>query len=506
MFKLPLASDKMRGADKRDAFLMAELNWKFDNSYTRLPDLFYTRLEPTPAKQPKLAIFNYDLASAIGLDASNIPEHKLAEQFVGNDLPKGAMPIAQAYAGHQFGHFTMLGDGRALVLGEHITPDGYRYDIQYKGSGRTPYSRGGDGRAAIGPMLREYIISEAMCALGVPTTRSLAVVTTGEPVYREDILRGAILTRVALSHLRVGTFEYAAYKQDFESLSNLVDYAIERHFPSLKSKKNSALLLFKGVMETQINLVVNWLRVGFIHGVMNTDNTTISGETIDYGPCAFLDSYDPLTAFSSVDHGRRYAFGNQPVITKWNLARFAETLLPLIHSDLNKAVKIAEEHISAFDDIFQSCWLSMMRKKLGFFGTNPDDLTIAEELLTWMQKYNADYTNTFRALCPGALPTGAEYSNPEFVDWYRRWEARINKQSETKEASLKLMQANNPIYIPRNHKVENALSAASQSDDLTSLHTLLDVISKPYMERTEHEAYTEPRPLGFGSYQTFCGT
>ncbi len=321
---------------------MPGLNWKFDNSYARLPEVFFTRLEPMPAKEPKLALFNHNLASAIGLDAKDIPEHKLAEQFVGNNLPKGATPIAQAYAGHQFGSFTMLGDGRALILGEHIAPDGRRYDIQFKGSGRTPYSRGGDGRAAIGPMLREYIISEAMDALGVPTTRSLAVVTTGEPVYRENILQGAVLTRVALSHLRVGTFEYAASRQDLQSLSNLVDYAVERHYPNFKSKENSALLLLKLVIEVQADLVVNWLRVGFIHGVMNTDNMTISGETIDYGPCAFMDSYDPLTTFSSIDHGRRYAFGNQPIIAQWNLARFAEALLPLIHSKQDKAVDIAE--------------------------------------------------------------------------------------------------------------------------------------------------------------------
>ena len=453
-----------------------------------------------------MVIFNHRLASEMGLDAKNIPESKLAQQFVGNTLPKGATPIAQAYAGHQFGHFTMLGDGRALVLGEHIAPDGHRYDIQFKGSGRTPYSRGGDGRAAIGPMLREYIISEAMDNLGVPTTRSLAVVATGEPVYRENILQGAILTRVARSHLRVGTFEYAAYRQNLQGLSNLVDYAIDRHFSKCNSKENSAVLLLKGVMESQIGLVVNWLRVGFIHGVMNTDNITISGETIDYGPCAFMDYYDPQTAFSSVDHGRRYAFGNQPIITRWNLVRFAEALLPLIHSDLERAVDIAEEHISAFDNIFKSQWTSMMRKKLGFFGANPEDTVIAEDLLSWMQAHKADYTNTFRLLSKGSLPMEGKYTSPTFLDWYARWDARRTQQSETIDDSLNLMRTNNPIYIPRNHKVEGVLSAASEKGDLTLLYSLLDVLASPYTERHGLETYTEPQPSDYGHYQTFCGT
>ncbi len=485
---------------------MAELNWKFDNSYARLPEVFFTRLNPTPAKEPKLVIFNHSLATRIGLDSEDIPKNKLAEQFAGNHLPSDSAPIAQAYAGHQFGHFTVLGDGRALVLGEHIAPDGRRYDIQFKGSGCTPYSRGGDGRAAIGPMLREYIISEAMGSLGVPTTRSLAVVTTGEPVYREIILQGAILTRVALSHLRVGTFEYAAYRQDLQSLSNLLDYAIDRHFPSFRSKQNPALLLLKGVMENQINLVVNWLRVGFIHGVMNTDNMTISGETIDYGPCAFMDSYNPQTAFSSVDHGRRYAFGNQPIIAKWNLARFAEALLPLIHSDLDKAVELAEEQISAFDDIFKRRWISMMRKKLGFFGEIQKDIAITEDLLSWMQKNNADYTNTFRLLCTGSQPMGGKYNDPVFADWYARWEARRMQQSEPLDESLNLMLKNNPIYIPRNHKVESALSLVSEKGDLGLLNSLLDTVTNPYVERCGLETYTEPRPSNFGPYQTFCGT
>ena len=485
---------------------MPGLNWKFDNSYARLPEVFFSRLEPMPAKEPKLALFNHNLASAIGLDAKDIPERKLAEQFVGNNLPKGATPIAQAYAGHQFGSFTMLGDGRALIFGEHIAPDGRRYDIQFKGSGRTPYSRGGDGRAALGPMLREYIISEAMDALGVPTTRSLAVVTTGEPVYRENILQGAVLTRVALSHLRVGTFEYAASRQDLQSLSNLVDYAVERHYPNFKSKENSALLLLKLVSEAQADLVVNWLRVGFIHGVMNTDNMTISGETIDYGPCAFMDSYDPLTTFSSIDHGRRYAFGNQPIIAQWNLARFAEALLPLIHSNQDKAVNIAEEHISEFEDIFQSRRLAMMRKKLGFFGAQSEDAVIAEDLLSWMQKHKADYTNTFRLLGAGSLPKDGKYTDPTFTDWYVRWKARLAQQSETMNESLNLMLATNPTYIPRNHKVENALSSASENGDLATLHLLLDVITKPYIERHGLETYTEPRPSDYGPYQTFCGT
>ena len=485
---------------------MLNLNWRFDNSYARLPEAFFTRLEPMPVKEPKLVLFNHNLASTIGLDVKDICDRKLAEQFVGNDLPDGATPIAQAYAGHQFGNFTVLGDGRALILGEHIAPDGQRYDIQFKGSGRTPYSRGGDGRAALGPMLREYIISEAMEALGVPTTRSLAVVSTGEPIYREDILRGAVLTRVASSHLRVGTFEYAASRQDLKGLSKLVDYAVERHYPNLKGRDKTALVLLRAVIETQADLVVNWLRVGFIHGVMNTDNMTISGETIDYGPCAFMDAYDPLTTFSSVDHGRRYAFSNQPIIAQWNLARFAEALLPLIHLDQDKAVEIAEEHISEFKGIFQSRWLAMMRKKLGLFSEQPEDATIAEDLLSWMHQNKADYTNTFCLLRAGSPPKDEEYSDPAFTEWYARWQSRLGHQSKPLKDSLDLMRSTNPSYIPRNHKVENALSAASENEDLEGLYLLLDVITKPYAERHGLESYTKPRPIAYGPYQTFCGT
>ena len=485
---------------------MVNLNWQFDNSYARLPEAFFTRLEPMPVKEPKLVLFNHNLASTIGLDVKDIRDRKLAEQFVGNVLPDGATPIAQAYAGHQFGNFTMLGDGRALILGEHIAPDGQRYDIQFKGSGRTPYSRGGDGRAALGPMLREYIISEAMEALGVPTTRSLAVVSTGEPIYREDILRGAVLTRVASSHLRVGTFEYAASRQDLKGLSKLIDYAVERHYPNLKGRDKSALVLLRAVIETQADLVVNWLRVGFIHGVMNTDNMTISGETIDYGPCAFMDAYDPLTTFSSVDHGRRYAFSNQPIIAQWNLARFAEALLPLIHLDQDKAVEIAEEHISEFKGIFQSRWLAMMRKKLGLFSEQPEDAAIVEDLLSWMHQNKADYTNTFCLLRAGSPPKDEEYSDRAFTEWYARWQSRLDHQSNPLKDSFDLMRSTNPSYIPRNHKVENALSAASENDDLTELYLLLDVITKPYAERHGLEPYTKPRPIAYGPYQTFCGT
>ena len=342
---------------------ISKIGWHFDNSYARLPETMLSRLAPIPVQKPKLIILNHALSKDLGLDFSTLTDEHIASMFAGNLLPQGSEPIAQAYAGHQFGHFTMLGDGRAIVMGEHLTPGNKRIDIQFKGSGRTPYARGADGRAALGPMLREYIISEAMHALGIPSTRSLAVVTTGENVIRETPLPGAILTRVAASHIRVGTFQYIAMGGDVQILEDLVHYAIDRHYPNLKGIKNPAQGLLKAVIEKQAELITNWMRVGFIHGVMNTDNMTISGETIDYGPCAFMDTYNPATVFSSIDHNGRYAYANQPAIAHWNLARFAETLLPLIHDKQDKAIKIAEEIINSFSSVYKKHWLAMMRKK-----------------------------------------------------------------------------------------------------------------------------------------------
>ena len=349
------------------------IGWHFDNTYSKLSDTFKEEIKPVPVKNPELVILNEQLAKELDLNFSNISQEDLSKLFSGNILPKGSNSIAQAYAGHQFGHFTMLGDGRAVLIGEHLSNKNQRFDIQFKGSGRTSFSRRGDGRAALGPMLREYIISEAMHALNIPTTRSLAVVKTGENVIRDQFLPGAILTRVAASHIRVGTFQYIAAKQNLEELEILVNFTIDRHYPSLKKSKNKALDLLNLLIDKQSELVVNWMRVGFIHGVMNTDNMAISGETIDYGPCAFMDYYDPQTVFSSIDEYGRYAYDNQPKITKWNLARFAECLIPLIDKDEETAVKLATETINNFENIYNTRWLNMMRDKLGLFGEDKDD-------------------------------------------------------------------------------------------------------------------------------------
>ena len=372
-----------------------KIGWRFDNTYSKLPSSMLAKLPPTPVKDPELVILNHSLSKMLGLDFTNLSNKNLASIFSGNLLPKGSDTIAQAYAGHQFGHFTLLGDGRAIVIGEHVSKDNKRFDIQFKGSGKTPYSRDGDGRAALGPMLREYIISEGMFGLGIPTTRSLAVVKTGEKVIRETPLDGAILTRIAESHIRVGTFQYAVVAEDKKNLKILFDYTIDRHYPHIKNSKAPAIDLLKIVINKQIKLVVDWMRVGFIHGVMNTDNMAISGETIDYGPCAFMDTYDPETVFSSIDQYGRYAFFNQPGIAKWNLARFAECLVPLISEDKNAGVEIATEIVNSFSEIFQKNWSEMMRKKLGLLGEDSKDEKLIIDLLNWMHKKKADYTNTF---------------------------------------------------------------------------------------------------------------
>ena len=433
------------------------IGWHFDNSYSKLSKTFKEDIKPTPVHEPELVILNEELAKNLNLNFSGIDKKKLAEIFSGNSLPDGTNSIAQAYAGHQFGHFTMLGDGRAVLLGEHIDNKNQRFDIQFKGSGRTSFSRGGDGRAALGPMLREYIISEAINALNIPTTRSLAVVKTGEKVVRENLLNGAILTRVASSHIRVGTFQYIAATQNLEDLNTLVDYTIDRHYPEIKSSKNKALDLLSLVMERQCQLVINWMRVGFIHGVMNTDNMAISGETIDYGPCAFMDQYDPKTVFSSIDKFGRYAFSNQPPITKWNLARFAECLIPLIDKNEDSAIKIATELIDNFQNIYEEKWLNMMRDKLGLFGEDKNDLTLINKLLDWMKNNNADYTNTFCHLM-GVEIDDEVYKNDDFKNWTNEWEKRL-KLNNSSDKYLELMKKTNPIVIPRNQKVEEALDS-----------------------------------------------
>lgn len=481
------------------------VGWSFDNSYAKLPENFYSRIAPENVRKPRVVIINHALSQELGLNLQLLTDEQLADLLSGNLLPDGAEPISQAYAGHQFGHFTYLGDGRAHLVGEHNTPDGKRIDIQLKGSGKTPYARRGDGRAALGPMLREYVISEAMHALGIPTTRSLAVVTTGEQVYRQTILQGAILTRVASSHLRVGTFEYLAAEKDKNGLKQLADYALARHYPDITKSEQPYRELLKAVIERQADLIVHWMRVGFIHGVMNTDNMTLSGETIDYGPCAFMDAYNPATVFSSIDHMGRYAYANQPAIAQWNLARFSETLLPLLHDDMDRAVKIAEEVVNGFSAIYIDKWQAMMRAKLGLFGEQKDDDMLISDLLDWMQQQNMDYTNTFRDLSGEDKPTDKPYCNKTFLNWYERWQARLKQNPKPLKSSLCLMKANNPVVIPRNHKVEQALEAAS-SGEYKPFHDLMAALKEPYKNQPELKPYQSSPNPDERIYQTFCGT
>ena len=479
------------------------IGWHFDNTYSKLSNTFKENIKPTPVHDPELVILNEELASTLNLDFSKTDKKKLAEIFSGNSIPEETNTIAQAYAGHQFGHFTMLGDGRAVLLGEHLVNNDNRFDIQFKGSGRTSFSRGGDGRAALGPMLREYIISEAIHSLNIPTTRSLAVVKTGEKVVRENLLQGAILTRVASSHLRVGTFQYIAATQNIENLNTLVDYTINRHYPEIKTSNSKALDLLNLVMEKQCQLVINWMRVGFIHGVMNTDNMAISGETIDYGPCAFMDHYDPKTVFSSIDKFGRYAFSNQPPITKWNLARFAECLIPLIDKNEDTAIKLATDLIDNFQNIYEDKWLNMMRDKLGLFGEDKNDKKLINDLFNWMEKNKADYTNTFCHLM--GINSDEVYKNVEFVNWKNEWKKRSELNNSTKEKQSKLMKSNNPIVIPRNHKVEEALAEADKGS-LDKMKKLLAILKNPYDNQNNIQEYQTPAPSNNEKYQTFCGT
>jgi len=482
-----------------------KVGWTFDNSYSKLPESFISKTSPTAVKSPRIKILNDELVKKLDLNFSEINNEDLSKLFSGNLLPNGSNSIAQAYAGHQFGHFTMLGDGRALLIGEHILKNNERFDIQFKGSGKTPFSRNGDGRAALGPMLREYIISEAMNALNVPTTRSLAVVETGENVVREDVLQGAILTRVASSHLRVGTFQYIAARNNEDELKTLFNYTIDRHYPNIKQSKNQALDLLKVLMEKQIDLVINWMRIGFIHGVMNTDNMTISGETIDYGPCAFMDTYDPQTVFSSIDKLGRYAYFNQPSITKWNLARFAECLIPLIDNDKNKAIDIATETINTFENNYEIKWLNMMRDKLGFFGEDSKDQVLILDLLTWMHQNKADYTNTFCFLMNKKINNDKIYQDENFLIWKKRWHERLSLNNGTPEKCLKLMRSVNPLVIPRNHKVEEALTAANDND-LNLLKKLIKILNNPYQNQKNISDYQIPISPSEQKYKTFCGT
>jgi len=478
--------------------------WNFDNSYAELPEFFYTKQHPTPVRASELVVFNETLAAFLGAPMQ-------LSVFAGNEIPEGAEPLAQAYGGHQFGHFTMLGDGRALILGEQITSSGERFDIQLKGSGITPYSRSGDGRAALGPMLREYIVSEAMYALGVPTTRSLAVVTTGETVLRDKILPGAILTRVAESHIRVGTFQYARLFGTPEDVRILADYTIARHFPNIVTSENKYLLLLKEAAKRQASLIAKWQLLGFIHGVMNTDNMAICGETIDYGPCAFMDTYHPATVFSSIDAHGRYSYKNQPNIAAWNLIRFAETLLPLFHDDIDEAIKLGQVEIASFLDLYKENWLTGMRAKLGLHDEEPGDALLIEDLLQLMQQYKEDYTNTFRSLTLKTLDKLDNkddvplFSGSDFHRWNDRWQGRLNRQGKSKEECRALMMSHNPAIIPRNHRVEEALSAA-ENGDLILMDKFLRALNNPYAYTPDQEEYSVLPPPTFYPYQTFCGT
>ena len=480
------------------------IGWCFDNTYYKLSNIFKEDIKPIPVKKPELVLLNKTLAENLNLNFSNLDNQKLSELFSGNSLPEGSNSIAQAYAGHQFGHFTMLGDGRAVLIGEHLSKDSKRYDIQFKGSGKTAFSRNGDGRAALGPMLREYIISEAMNGLRIPTTRSLAVVKTGEDVMRETSLPGAILTRIASSHIRVGTFQYIAARQKKDEIEVLLNYVIDRHYPDIKNSKNKATELLSIVLEKQINLVVNWMRVGFIHGVMNTDNMSISGETIDYGPCAFMDTYDPKTVFSSIDQMGRYAYFNQPVITKWNLSRFAECLIPLIDKNQEKAIELATEIINSFEKKYEEKWLNMMRDKLGLFGMDEKDKFLILDLLTWMHQKKIDYTNIFCHLMNENIKEDKDYEDEDFKNWKKRWNERLKTNNNTPEKSLKLMRSANPIVIPRNHKVEEALEAA-EKNNFKPITRLVEILKDPYSQQKNIINYQIPSNSE-KKYQTFCGT
>ena len=479
--------------------------FRFDDSYAReVPGLSVSWVAaPVPA--PELLVLNEELAIELGADPAALREPLGVLLLVGQ-APGGVTTVAQAYAGHQFGIYVpRLGDGRALLLGEVIDIHGRRRDLHLKGSGRTPFARGGDGKAAVGPMLREYLIGEAMQGLRIPTTRALAVVATGERVFRERALPGAVLTRVAASHLRVGTFQYAAASGDRDRLRALADYAIARHHPEAAGAPNRYLDLFRRVAGAQASLVARWMLAGFVHGVMNTDNTTISGETIDYGPCAFMDRYDPATVFSSIDHGGRYAYGNQPSVAQWNLARLAEAMLPLFDRDVDRSVERATAALDRFPDLFEQHWLDGMRGKLGLFTQEEGDKALVDDLLAWMQRRSADFTNTFRSLTSGRLVGDSTNADPELEAWHHRLAARRGRQPQSPAEAEDLMRRHNPAFIPRNHNVEEALQAATNADDDSVIERLLDVLATPYDHGRDLPMFSTSSS-GEQPYRTFCGT
>jgi len=486
----------------------------FDNSYARLPDAFFARVAPTPVAEPALVKINHALAHQLGIDPAALETPHGIEVLAGKQVANGSDPIATAYAGHQFGHFSpQLGDGRAILLGEIVDKNGVRYDIQLKGSGPTPFSRRGDGRAALGPVLREYIISEAMAALGVPTTRSLAAVTTGENILRDTILPGAVLTRVATSHIRVGTFQFFAARQDYDSVKRLADYTMARHYPETLDAAQPYRAFLDAVIARQARLIAQWMHIGFIHGVMNTDNCAIGGETIDYGPCAFMDAFDPMTVYSSIDHGDRYAYGKQPSIAHWNLARFAECLLMLFGEDPKLAADQANEALSAFPGLFKTAYEDGLRKKLGLTLRQEDDGQLIQDLLNLMMPNKADFTLTFRRLSYAAADEAALgavrdllIDPTSFDPWAQRWRARIAQEAQDGATIRDAMLKVNPLYIPRNYLVEKAIDAAVSKKDFSIFEELLLVLAKPFDERPEFASYAEVPPPRDPAYQTFCGT
>jgi len=484
----------------------------FDNSYARLPPQFFADQAPTPVAGPTLIKFNDALALELGLDVDSLKQNGAAI-FSGNDILPGSQPIAMAYAGHQFGNFVpQLGDGRAILLGEVKDRNGRRRDIQLKGAGPTPFSRRGDGRAALGPVLREYIVSEAMHALGIPTTRALAAVTAGQPVYRETVLPGAIFTRVAASHIRVGTFQFFAARGDTDGLRILADYVIARHYPEIRDRVNPYLALLEAVAERQASLIARWLHVGFIHGVMNTDNMTVSGETIDFGPCAFMDAYNPATVFSSIDRNGRYAYANQPAIGQWNLARLGETLIPLIDPSADTAIDLANTVIKAYGERFQSHWLSGMRAKIGLANEEDGDLELIQSLLAIMQQQNADFTLAFRRLAyltadDDVTDFASTFEDPQSVTpWLERWRKRLARDPQSATARAQAMRKVNPSFIPRNHRIEQAIQAAIEDEDFSLFEALLEVLSRPYEDQPAFAPYAEPPQPAERVLQTFCGT
>ena len=501
---------------------LSAAGWRFDNSYARLPEPLFTRTSPVPVRSPALVVLNETLAVDLGLDP-HVLRTEGAAVFAGNEVPPGAEPIAQAYAGHQFGHFTNLGDGRAILLGEHLAPDGRRFDLQLKGSGRTRYSRNGDGRAALGPMLREYVVSEAMHALGIPTSRSLAVATTGEVVLRTAPLTGAVLARVAASHIRVGTFQYAAALGQRDVLAALLDHAIRRHdaellgpellgpdrpAPDLPAAPDRAVRFFDAVVGRQAVLVARWMLVGFVHGVMNTDNMAVSGETIDYGPCAFLDAYDPATVFSSIDQHGRYAYANQPGIAHWNLARLAESLLPLVPGAGEAVLETMRGVLATFPARYERAFLAGARTKLGLVTEEEADGPLFTALLERMEAAHADFTATFAALAALAEPSAEPppgWETAGFGPWLASWRVRLARQPGTHADAAARMRRANPVVIPRNHRVEEALGAA-EAGDLAPFHRLLIALRDPFVETAENEPYRGGPPAGCGPYVTFCGT